>query len=100
MRYGHFVMLVFCVWVLWQQAMLGRDEKWQLWEAYPTREECHDRAVKEYEYSLLPDSDFEITWLDKQTLSSRMRLKTGVQTVYSAYKCIPDTVDPRAAKRK
>lgn len=95
MRYGHIIMPVICAWVLWKQGVLGTSEQWRLFEAVPTREECLNHGQKEYLANVMfPDPGTKITNENYEYLA----FTSGEARI--AYKCLPDTVDPRAPKAK
>ncbi len=82
MRYGHFVMSLFCAWVLWSKGYsldqkTGMEETWSVIDAHEAKTECSTQAQK-LEGEKKREAEKE----------GRSRL--------SHYQCLPDTVDPRA----
>jgi hypothetical protein len=89
------VILVGCAWILWGMTQAietsGITEKWSMVEAYQDQATCERVGRESTAYS---KQQFHDTSTNPFTV-----LKLGNVNALMYYKCIPDTIDPRAPRR-
>jgi hypothetical protein len=71
-----------CAWVLWLETVALEGTTWDYTDAYTTKDECSKVAQG---YNRGP---------------TQLGARQGKTTTSIGYRCMPDTVDPRASKGK
>jgi hypothetical protein len=84
------------VWVLWSEAILPR-RGWAVVTTYPTMRDCEAvLAALAQEFARKQDERWEVFRRGTQTVLAYNETPPGAVR----YRCLPDTVDPRAPKGK
>ena len=88
-----------CAWVLWTNLIipeLSNPAEWDVDTAYPTMKECEEALAKEF--VRLKREGWQVHYGRVRTVVATIK-RQGEKITASAYKCLPDSVDPRASKR-
>ena len=95
MRYGCIAMSLFCAWVMWKQEQSfsnGRmTESWEIVGAEEVHEKCNQGASG-------AATNLAGNLKGKGKLISDTAVAIDADNIILTYKCLPDTVDPRAPK--
>jgi hypothetical protein len=84
-----------CAWVMWQRVVAPTLEEWELYAAHPTIAAC-SQALKTQAKVALSRPSADANWRGDTDVIVMVR---NINLGY-AWRCLPDTVDPRAPKGK
>jgi hypothetical protein len=82
-----------CAWVLWSKEVVSNSTRWSIERAVGTEAECKAEGHKALVFWGRHEP---IAHLDADDLSVSLTAKSASISIY--YRCLPDTIDPRAPK--